>query len=98
LAQSAFAKLQPEAATHRPISNSLLPSADGAARAAGDADDTGNSRDEPSIDFGQVRVHSNGSTFVYVGAYDNEGNLVSAGADRRLSATTWRGRSTFLEK
>ena len=30
----------------------------------------------------QIRVHSYGSTFLYVGVYDNDGNLLDAGADK----------------
>jgi hypothetical protein len=33
-------------------------------------------------EYGQVRVHSYGSTFLYVGVYDNDGNLLAADTDR----------------
>ena len=37
-------------------------------------------------EFGQVRVHSYGSTFLYVGVYDNDGNLLAADTDRSVDA------------
>ena len=33
-------------------------------------------------EYGQVRVHSYGSTFLIVGVYDNDGNLLAADTDR----------------